>query len=342
MFDPEKLRVIQGGLGEEKESPGEEKKLEKPGVENEKGEKNELQEKIKQEKKEAKEKFGSLINLVSRGYEKLPEAMKKDYILHNEEILDGAIELGMEKGFTKEELEELELSAILHDKTKAESAPEEYKDIPNYTLATHAETVAKEVPNILADEYLKSLNIQGDPEKIRQEVTKAILEHMGPHPGFMDEILKGVNTELGKRGGKKIEHPSAEGKLSEALLAADMKSLAGEKGRKKVLSIRSNVEFFANQDKNLAEEYKKYGIDLSQGEAAFLSGFDSAEQARDMQKDEGNREWVNQSIEDSKKVEYNFPGSEKTITWAEVSTKRSQYADAKKLEEVRERFKETA
>ena len=161
MFDPEKLRVIQGGLGEEKESPGEEKKLEKPGVENEKGEKNELQEKIKQEKKEAKEKFGSLINLVSRGYEKLPEAMKKDYILHNEEILDGAIELGMEKGFTKEELEELELSAILHDKTKAESAPEEYKDIPNYTLATHAETVAKEVPNILADEYLKSLNIQG-------------------------------------------------------------------------------------------------------------------------------------------------------------------------------------
>jgi len=342
MFDSEKLRVIQGGLDERADSSSKEEKLEKPEFEKEKGEKDELQEKIEQEKKEAKEKFGSLIDLVSQGYENLPEAMKKDFVLHNEEILDGAIELGMKKGFSQEELESLELSAILHDKTKAESAPEEYKDIPNYTLATHAETAAKEVPNILTDEYLKSLNIQGDPEKIRQEVASAILEHMGPHPGFMDEILKGVNTELGKRGGEKIEHPQAEGKISEALLAADMKSLAGEKGRKKVLSIRSSVEFFANQDKNLAEEYKKYGIDLSQGEAALLSGFDSAEQARDMQNDRDNYDWVNQSIEDSKKVEYDFPGSEKTIIWAEVSTKRSQYEDAKKLEEVREKFKEAA
>jgi hypothetical protein len=341
MFDLESLRIIKGGLGEKTKSSGEKKPEELP-VEKEKDNEIELKEKMEQEKKEAKERFKNLIDLVSREYENLPEAMKKDYISHNEEILDGAIELGMKKGFTKEELEKLELSAILHDKTKAKNTPEKYRDIPNYTLAIHAETAAKEVPDILTDEYLKGLNIQGDPEEIRQEVSRAILEHMGPHPGFMDEILKGVNAELEKRGGKKIEHPSAEGKLSEALLAADMKSLAGEKGRKKVLSIRSNVEFFIRQDKKLVEEYEKYGIDLSQGEAALLSGFDSAYQAYDMQKDEENREWVNQSIEDSKKTEYDFPGSKKTISWTEASVKKGQYEDAKKLEEIKKRLKEAA
>lgn len=189
--------------------------------------------KIEQEKREAKERFGNLINLVSERYENLPEAMREDFVLHNEEILDGAIELGIKKEFSKEELEKLELSAILHDMTKADRVPMEFEAIPDYTLAVHAKTAAEEVPEVLTDNILRKLNIQGNPEAVRQEVAEAILGHMGPCPGFMTEILKSFNKKMESMGQNGIEYPEARGKIAEALLTADMKSLAGEKGRKK-------------------------------------------------------------------------------------------------------------
>lgn len=296
----------------------------------------ELLEKIEQERKEAKERFVDLIRTVSKQYENLPESMRKDFILHNEEILDSAIELGIKKGFSKEELERLELSAVLHDMTKADSVPEKYKDISNYTLAMHAKTAAEKVPEILTDEYLKEMNIQGDPEMVRQEIARAILEHMGPRPGFMTGILEMFNAKMKSIGEDGIEYPEARGKISEVLLAADMKSLAGEKGRKKVLSIRANVEFFIKQDIDLYEEYRKYGVDLSQGEAALISGFESALQARDMQKDQENWNWIDDEIEKSKEAVYEFSGSDKPMLWREVYVKMKKYEEEKRIAEIKE------
>ena len=301
-------------------------------------EEGEFLKKVEQERREAKERFGSLIDSVSERYGNLPEAMREDFVLHNGEILDGAIELGMKKGFSKEELEKLELSAIFHDMTKADAVPEEFKDVPNYTLAMHAKSAAEKVPEFLTDEKLKELNIEGDPEAIRQEVSRAILEHMGPIPGFMSGLLEGFNKKMESKGEKGVDYPEAKGKISEALLAADMKSLAGEKGRKKILSIRANVEFFKQQDLALAEEYKKFGIDLSQGEAALISGFASADQARDMQKDQENWKWINDSIEKSKQVAYAFPNSEKPMQWEEVYAKMKHYEEAKEIAEVKKKL----
>ena len=297
---------------------------------------NELQGKIEQERMESKEQFKSLIDEVSGMYENLPEAMRKDFIIHNGEILDETIDLAIRKGLGKEEIKMAELAAILHDMTKADSVPEKYKDIPNYALAMHAKTATEKVPEILTDERLKELGVEGDPEEIRQQVSKAILEHMGPRPGFMTYILEKFNQDMEKIGEEGINYPEAEGKISEVLLAADMKSLAGEKGRNKVLSIRANAKNFIEIDLKTVDEYKKYGIDLTQGEAALLSGFDSAFQARDMQKDPKNKEWVNKSIEDSKKAEYDFSGQK--VTWQEASEKKRQYEEAKSLEEARKKI----
>lgn len=290
--------------------------------------------KIEQEMSEAEERFGKLIEEVSKRYENLPDNIKEDLIFHNREILGNVIEYGIRRGFSEEELKRLELSAILHDRDKAGSVPEKYKDIKNYILVMHAKVAAENVPEILTDERLKEFQIEGDPEKIRQEVARAILEHMGPRPGFMTDILKKFNEDMKKIGENGIRYPEANGKISEALLAADMKSLAGEGGRKKVLKFRAGDEFFIQQDLNLVEEYKKYEIDLSQGEAALISGFESAFQARDMQKSKSNWDWINADIEKSKKVEYAFLGSEKLMLWEDVFEKMKHYEEKRRIKEI--------
>lgn len=295
-------------------------------------EKNELDKDIKEEQMEARKQFEELIYLVNRRYEKLPENMRKDYLIHNEEILDSAIELGIKKGFSPEELKILEMAAIWHDADKADAVPEKYKDVPQYALVVHGEKAADEIPDILTDGLLEESGFEKDDfEMVREEVANAIRQHMGPHPGFMDGMLKGANAKLRELGEKEIKHPKAQGKISEALLSADMRALAGTAGRKKVLSIRASVPFFKNQDKQLSEEYSGYDIKLSSCEAALLSGFDSAFQARDMIEDEKNREWVDEAIEDSMREEYeSMDGNGDKMTWSEVSMKRADFESRKK------------
>lgn len=293
------------------------------------------QKKIEREIAEAEKQFESLIKEVSVGYEN--KDIEEDFNLHNKEILSNIVELAIKKRFNKTELKIAELAAILHDMTKADVAPEKYKNIPNYTLAMHAKTAAEKVPEILTDERLKELKIESDPEMIRQKVAGAILEHMGPRPGFMSAILEKFKKDMEDIGEKGVDYPEASGKISEAVLAADMKSLAGEKGRKKVLGLRAKENFFIKQDLGVVEEYKKYGINLSQGEAALISGFESAFQARDMQKDKENWDWINEEIEKSKKVEYVFLGEK--IIWEDVTDKITKYEENKKLEEARDRLK---
>jgi hypothetical protein len=253
--------------------------------------------------------FGELIQQVSARYEKMPAEMQEDFVAHNKEILSSAIELGIENEFSEKELKILEMAAVWHDACKADKAPEGFEDIPNYVLVTHGEKASREISEIITNELLGKAGFSKEEfESVRLQVADAILQHMGPHPGFMAGMLKAANEKLKAMGKPELIHPKAEGKISEALLAADMKSLAGVKGRNKVLTIRSSVPFFNEQDRKTVEEYAKYNIAITIGEAALLSGFDSAVQARDMIKNEKYREWVNDALEDSKTKKYKMLG----------------------------------
>ena len=283
-------------------------------------------EKIKAEKERVKDTYKDLINMTSAEYENLPEKMREDFSLHNEEILENVIEYGIRNGFNEREMAELELASILHDKTKARSVPEEYKDVPNYTLVMHGKTAAEEVPQVLTDEELGKYFIEsqeGNFEEMRRTISQAILEHMGPRPGFMTGMIEAANKKLQDMGEPEIQYPEANGKISEALLAADMKSLAGTKGRNKVLSIRANVEFFKRQDNDTAELYKAHGVDLTPAEAALLSGFQSAFEARDMNKSEKSKDWIDGDIEKSMDEEYDL--GELKIAGREVLAKKAQF-----------------
>ena len=43
---------------------------------------------LKKEQEEAREEFKDLIERVSSGYENLPEKMREDFVIHNQEILE--------------------------------------------------------------------------------------------------------------------------------------------------------------------------------------------------------------------------------------------------------------
>jgi len=305
---------------------------------------------IEKEFQEAKENFAGPINLVKKRYEDPNSALKSPEQLeafekHNEEVLELCIKRGVEKGLSEKELKILEVSAILHDLNKADKPEKPIDAIPNYTLAAHGEMAASEIKNILNDypEVLNKILGENYSEEEKEETTSiiknAIRSHMGPHPGFMDGILEIANKHLKKMGKDEIKHPYPDNKIAETLLAVDMASLAGSNGRKKVLAIRSAYPFFKKQDEDLCNDYKELKIDLTPGEAALLSGFDSADQARDMLKEQEDKEWVNQIIEDSKNSDYFYEGEK--LNYQTTIAKRKEFQDAQMLEELREKIKQT-
>ena len=159
---------------------------------------------VVKERQEARERYQDLITMVSARYESLPEKVRADFIVHNQEILDNVVEVGIKKEMKPEELKALEISAILHDLNKADAPPEKLKDVPNYTLIAHGELAAEESKKILTDEKLKAYGFEGDLEAVRAMVSEAIREHMGPHPGFMTAMLEKANAILRAKGEKEI------------------------------------------------------------------------------------------------------------------------------------------
>ena len=284
-----------------------------------------LLEKIELERWNVCEKFGDLITMVSDRYENLPAESREAYNNHNKDIIDKAMELGVRNDFSKENLQNLGLAAILHDMNKADEVPEEYADIPHYALATHAKLAAEAVPGILTDEYLKSKNIESDFDTVRGEVAKAILEHMGPRPGFMDRILEKFNEEMKKRGQAELDYPHVEGEVSEALLAADMVSLVGPAGWQKIFADRFSIGKFRKEDEATSKEYAKYGIDLAPGEAAILSAYASSIDALNMFSDEKNRKWIEGYLAESKKVAFSRGDGQEKVSWETVNEKREKY-----------------
>ncbi len=288
--------------------------------------KEDIQGPIEREKEEAREKFAELFEIVKKRYENFPsETVKQEFLAHTEDVLDRVIEISFLKNFSSEERMAVEIAAILHDLTKADPPPKKYADIPNYVLVNHHQMAAGEVPEILTDEYLKKIGVkEGNFDELRRWVEKAILEHMGPHPGFMEKTLKRVNADLGKRGFSKIHHPQAEGKISQALLAADMKALADAKGIQKILALRSSQDVFLKEDKKRLESFEGLGIHLSLAEVRFLSAMESALEAEQMVRSLGDTDlskWIEKVIEQDKKIVFRDPVSGEGLRWEEVLQK---------------------
>lgn len=298
-------------------------------------------EETKREVEAAEKRFAMLIDLVNKRYEnpdstlaETPEQLES-FKEHNKQILEFCVQRGNGKNLSETQLKTLETAAILHDLAKGDKPPKEAGDIKNYILAAHGEIAAGELKNIIKEHPEILIEILGNNYNKKEgkqaiiTIKNAIKSHMGPHPGFMTMILENVNKTLKEKGLDEIEHPyPPEGDaVSETLLAADMGSLASRKGREKVLAIRSAVPFFKKQDENLCKEYQELGIDLAQGEAALLSGFDSAKQAKDMLRDEGDKKWANELIEESKKEDYLYEGEK--INYDEAIVKRERFEKAK-------------
>jgi len=303
---------------------------------------------IDKERKEARENFSSLISLVNERYQGPESALspeeQKCFARHNEDILNLCVERGIQKGLDKKDLKILEVATVLHDLNKADKPSAEFKDVPNYVLVNHGEMAAGEVKNILATHPEILTNILGaesseeDKNAVISKMETAIRCHMGPHPGFMDGVLANANKKLEEKGLAQVGHPRPpEGDaVAETLLAADMCSLASVGGREKVLAIRSAVPFFRGQDVDLSEKYKVFGkytgnkMDLTPGEAALLSAFDSATQARDMLGSQSDRDWVDLRIKESMEKEYTYidrgPSGEEikreTVKYGEAIQKR--------------------
>jgi len=288
--------------------------------------KKDVQELIAREKTEARKIFADLFEVVKKRYENLPnEKVKQEFLAHTEDVLEGVIEISFLKNFSLQERRAVEIAAILHDLAKADPSPKEYADIPNYVLVNHHQMAAAEVPEILTDEYLEKVGTEkGSFEDLRRWVEKAILEHMGPHPGFMEKTLRKVNTDLRKKGFSEIHHPQAEGKISQALLAADMKALADAKGIQKILALRSSQDVFLEEDKRRQRGFLDQGIHLSLAEVRFLSAMESALQAEQMVRnldDTDLSKWIEEVIEQDKKVVFQDPTSKEELRWEEVLRK---------------------
>ena len=328
-----------------------------------------LGEMIRLEKNEVKEKFADMVDYVGRRYESpdstlsQSEEQLKAFKEHNEQILDKCIEQGIKRGLNEDELAKLEVSAILHDLSKGDTPPKWAAGIGNFTLVYHGESAAEEIgSNEKLQQLLKDELGEDDLEDKVAHIQRAIRSHMGPHPGFMSDVLGMVNEELKEKGLDQIEHsrPKEGDQVAEVLLAADMYSLASSKGIRKVMAIRSAVPFFKQQDKDLSTEYAEIGIELNPGEAAILSAFDSAYAARDMIQNNDDKEWIQSTIDKSVESKYRYnplddgdrrisghvpEGCDRRQTGIMVSIeeaqqKRKQFEDAKKSREALEKIQE--
>jgi len=307
-------------------------------------EQTEFQTRLEKEKKEIREQYKDLIDLVNQRYEQgiLSPDQLVEFKQHNEEILDFSLELALRKKFKQEEIRILSMAAILHDLTKADPLPAEISHIKSYNLIAHGQQAAQESKEILTNDYLEKHGFENysvqELERVRKEVSQAIDQHMGPHPGFMSNELRKANQALIKEGKPPIEHPVAQGKISKTLLAADMGSLAGLNGLKKVLSVRAAGENFQKTDQETVGEYKKMGLDLRPGEAALLSGFESGRQAVAMIKDPQDRAWIETLFEESKKAEYYFAQDPQPLNFETAIGKKKEFEEKSKIEAAREQL----
>lgn len=325
---------------------------------------------VEKKKKEMIEKFGELIEFVDNRYENSNIAKNEEQLgefkKHNRQILELVIEEGTKRGISDEEMEILVVSAILHDLCKGDLAPEWAKGIDNFMVVYHGEAVAQEIEN--SEELQAIIREKLGDENFDENIKKlqtAFRSHMGPGVnadslgkdeneiedskiGFMAKMRRGINAKLRERGIEEMKHPLPEkgDDISEILLAADMFSLASPSGAQKVLKIRSLVPNFKKEDQNLCSDYKKEGIELSLGEAALISAFNSGNSARDMFEDKNDQKWIQKAIDQTesfKGFKYGVDDENMELVNAQiVKEKMIAFEEAKKQREFRERIDEAA
>lgn len=313
--------MLDGQMNEKPEFLKKEPVLYKVNSEIRKEKSENLSEQIGAEKAEAYEKFAEVIDFVNERYEApgstIAQATEQlnAFKDHNKQILDKCIEQGVRREMSPEDLSKLEMAAILHDLNKSDVPPEWAEGVDNFMVVFHGEAAAQELET--SDDLQRILKDKFGEEGFDDNIAHlqaAIRSHMGPHPGFMSDLLNRVNSQLEIEGIAPIEHPCPEegDQVSEVLLAADMYSLASSKGVRKVLAIRGSVPFFKQQDEDLSTEYAKFGIELNSGEAALLSAFDSAYAARDMIQNEEDKEWIQGAINKAVEDRYRYSPPKET------------------------------
>ncbi len=308
---------------------------------------------IERKKQELIERCEKLISYVDRRYEKSSIAENVDELRefknHIRQILDLAIEEGIERNVSEKELDLIAVVASLHDIAKGDNPPEEMDGIDNVMVVLHGELAAKEVAeNEELKEIIKSvIGEENFNKESIQVLQNAFRSHMGPSPGFMKNILDDVNKKLTKRGLAEIKHPFPEegAIVSEILLTADMYSLASPSGVRKVLEIRSVVPSFKEEDMKLSEEYSFYRINLSLGEAALISAFESGKSARDMFKKKEDQDFLQKAINESESQGFQYNSEEGGITEVSpslVKEKMIAYKEAREQNNAREKINRVA
>jgi hypothetical protein len=237
-----------------------------------------------------------------------PERLTK-YKEHFREVTEMAVEYAERIELPEGEVALLAVAAGLHDLTKGDTPP---PDIPDsvkhiYWLVAHGETAAAEVGQYLdanpsVQDFLKTANPGLGDFAIKERIEMAIRSHMGPNPGFMEGVLNYVNGELGEDS--RISHPYPEegDRVAEILLAADMKSLAGPQGVEKVIGdiMADKKEGGWREEAQLeAEKANELGYDFTTAQMAFLSAYDSGVNAFTMIKNDEDKEWVGEALDET-------------------------------------------
>ncbi len=296
-----------------------------------------LEQRIAREKKEVEIVYEPLFDIVDKRYDeyiKSPE-LNASFKAHYRTVVHYAIERGRQDGLSEEDQGALVVAAILHDLTKGDPPPDEAKNIAWYTAVTHGQTGVIEARKALSgttNQEVQSIfeNILGDSytledrNRVIDKVANAIINHMGPNPGFMGAKREEVRAEIEARGLKYllplVVHPYPNDRISEILLAADMRSLAGDDGINKVLMIRYVQKEPRKEDIDAAKESRRKGPGevFDTAEVAFMSAIGSAEAAMAMIANEGDRHWVAEVFYKAIKKDYYYLGRTKPLNYYDV------------------------
>jgi len=208
---------------------------------------------FKQEEDISDEKINEIKKFVNEIYEssKLSDEVIESLNEHNKTILKYTKELATEESLSQEDLENVQLAAILHDAAKT-----------NSSLLKHGFASSK-----IAQQKLLEMGFKNERVKI---ITNAIERHMGPIPGFMQREAK-KHTD---KTGEEVIFSRPETMVDKILYDADMLSLVDKNGINKILILRKSIDMFINEDKQEANEKN-----ISQEKVAYLSALKSAEEA---------------------------------------------------------------
>lgn len=255
----------------------------------------------------------------------LGERERKEFFNHTEEVLSYVSKFSVKAGLNEKERKIAEIAAVLHDLGKTRAPPPEASEVRLYVLANHHEMGAAIVDSAVSDDFLgKNGFAKEEFAEVREAVKQCIREHMGPHPGFMTDVLNGVNRELAEKGLPQIVHPQPSSKPSQVLFAADMASMISENGIRKILAIRADKPaVYGKHHEALLKATNKTADQIRYEEYALLSVLKSGEDVVGILSAQNPRlaGQVKEMHKEALRNEYRFPGNDFLLEPAKVRGK---------------------